>query len=197
MRQAAIILAIYASASITACESTPPEPYFLVSPSAIFPSISSSRTRWDSMAELREWVDNPWTEGPCSVRSENGTEFAHVDLRPGVSTALYSPDFVPVFTGLRGVRVRVRYVPEPTTPTAELNRIFANVAATIRPEPSNPLNAGYIVTPASLPGEWQILDLVWDGYSTYPPVIDARWMSLSLGRTGDVNADIDWIELLR
>jgi hypothetical protein len=197
MRHRAIVLAMCASTSIAACENARPEPYFLVSPSSIAPSISSSRTRWDSIPELREWVDNPWTEGAFSVGSENGVEFAHVDLRRGISAALYSPNFDPVFTGLRGVRISVRYMAEPTTPNAELNRVFASVAATVRPDPSNPLNAGYIATPASVPGVWQTVDLVPDGTPYYPPVIDARWMYLALGRTGDVSADIDWIELIR
>jgi hypothetical protein len=197
MRRLAVALLVAASISIAACESKQPEPYFLVTPSSIAPSISSSLTRWDSGRELHEWVDNAWTEGQFSIRSEGGVEFAHVDLRPGVSAALYSPNFEPVFTGLRGVRIRLRYAPEPETPTAGVNRAFASVAATIRPAPSNPLNAGYIATPAAVPGVWQIVELGPDGAPYYPPVIDARWMYLALGRTGDVSADIDFIELLR
>jgi hypothetical protein len=182
---------------LAACESKVPQPYFLVAPSELAPGISSSRVRWDSAAEWREWVENPWTEGPFTIRSEGGIEFVHIDLRQGVSSRLNGPSFDPVFAGLRGVRVRVRYVPEPAAPLATMHRVFAYAAPAGARDPAGAAVRGYIVTPAPTPDVWQVLDLGPDSAPYFPAVVDARWIYLALGRTGDVGADIDWVELLR
>jgi hypothetical protein len=197
MRRAAFVLGVCTATLAVACENTPPAPYFLVAPSEIAPATSSSLTRWDSAAEWREWVDNPWTEGGFSLRSDEGIDVVHIDLRLNTSVRLYSPNFDPVFTGLRGVRVRVRYVPSATDPTALMHRVSAQVTPVTRAAPPSTSTRGYIATPAETPGVWQVIDVGPDSAPYYPPAVDARWMYLSLGRTGEVGADIDWIELLR
>lgn len=181
--------------SVAACETTAVEPYFLVGPDSIAPSVSSSLSRWDSRAELQQWVENPWTEGPYSLGLEEGVEFAHVNLRPGVSSALYGPNLQPPFEGLRTVRVRVRYS-APADTSARLNGVDAHVVPTVR-DPTNSRVPYYWVWAAATPDEWQVLELQHQAYTGYPPVVDARWVYIAIGRLGEISVDIDWIELVR
>jgi hypothetical protein len=191
-----IVPVLWAVISMAACETQRPAPYFLVAPSSIAPNVSSTLTRWDSIAEWREW-ENPFTEAPISMRSEDGVEFAHVDLRVGVSSLLNGPNLQPPFLGLRSVRVRVRYLPSSATPNAVLNNVGAFVAPTLREDPSNPLIPSYFATAAARATIWQVLELLPESGRGYPAVVDARWLYLTIGRSGELGVDIDWIELGR
>jgi hypothetical protein len=182
--------------SMAACETTVDrEPYYLVAPDTIAPSVASPLSRWDSRAELQQWVENPWTEGPYSLGFEDGVEFAHVNLRPGVSSALYGPNLQPPFEGLRSVRVRVRYSAQAGT-SSRLNLVDAHVVPTVH-DPANSRVAYYYVWGAATPDEWQVLELQYQDYTGYPPVVDARWVYIAIGRAGEIGVDIDWIELVR
>jgi hypothetical protein len=193
----AVVPILGAAAWMAACETTRPAPYFLVPPSSIAPSVSSGLTRWDSAIELRQWVENPLTEGPFSVQSEDGVDFTRVELRPGVSSQINGPNLQPVFAGLRSVRVRARYFPTSADPAGVLNNFLALVAPTIRDDPSNPLIPAYFTRAAATAGIWQVLELLPETDRGYPAVVDARWLYLIIGRSGQVVVDIDWIELVR
>ena len=191
-------VSVFCAAALTAaCESSAVAPYFLTEPSSVAPSVSSSRTRWDSIADLREWVDNPWTVGPFSTQIEDDVESAHVDLRAGDAAQLTGPNLTPPFSGLRSVRMRLRYVPAPSSPTASLNFVFVNVAPTVRTDPSNPLIPSYLSKTTGAASAWQLLELLPETNRGYPAIVDARWMYLVIGRSGDIGVDFDWIELVR
>jgi hypothetical protein len=179
--------------ALSACETQRPDPYYLVAPSAVAPPVSSRLTRWDSRDELSEWVNNSFTTGSFRLLSED-VDFARVDLDTGTSSSLNSPNLQPVFTGLRSVRVRVRFVPAASN--AVLNNVMANVAWTGPFDPSNPLMPGYFVRWSGPSSTWQTLELPSDPRG-FPAVVDARWLYLSFGRSGALTVDVDWIELLR
>jgi hypothetical protein len=179
----------------SACETTRPDPYYLVAPSSIAPTVSSRLTRWDSREELSEWVNNSFTTGPFRLLSED-VDFARVDLDTGTSSSLNSPNLQPVFTALRAVRVRVRFVPAAGSPTAVLNGVMANVAWTGPFDPSNPLMPAYYLRWTGPSSTWQTLELPAEARG-FPSVVDARWLYLSFGRSGAMTVDVDSIELVR
>ena len=180
------------------CETKPPEPYFLVTPDSVFPSESSALSRWDSHAELRQWVENPWTQAPYVLGVETGVEFARADLRAGVNSSLYGPNLQPPFTGLRAVRVRVRYFPTAAgPPTGLVVAVTARVTPTGPADPTNPRTSYYYARVTEGPGEWQIVEAPPDPGRGYPPVVDARWLYVAIGRNAEIVADVDWIELVR
>lgn len=188
-RTALILLAV------SACETTRPDPYYLVAPSSIAPPVSSSLTRWDSRDELSEWVNNSFTTGAFRLLSED-VDFARVNLDTEVPSRLNSPNLQPVFTRLRAVRVRVRFVPAASSPTAILNGVMANVAWTGPFDPSNPLMPAYYLRWTGSSSAWQTLELPPDPRG-FPAVVDARWLYLAFGRSGAMTVDVDSIELIR
>jgi hypothetical protein len=179
--------------ALSACETNRPDPYYVVAPSSIVPPVSSGLTRWDTRDELSEWVNNSFTTGPFRLLSED-VDFARVDLDTGTSSSLNSPNLQPVFTGLRSVRVRVRFVPAASN--AVLNNVTANVAWTGPFDPSNPLTPSYFVRWNGPSATWQTLELPSDPRG-FPAVVDARWLYVSFGRSGPLRVDLDWIELVR
>ena len=188
---------VLASIALAGCETKRPASYLIAGPTPPLastpPASSSTFSRWDSAAELREWVENPLTEGPYSLRSEEGVDFAHADLRPGISSRLHGPTLDPIFTRLRLVRVRVRYTVAPNDTQSGLNHINAFVDPTI---PVGLLLPSYFLQARGEASAWQILDLPPEARG-FPPVIDARWAYLSVGRRGEIGIDIDWIEFVR
>jgi hypothetical protein len=199
MTQRRHVLAAIALASITlaGCETERPAPYRIAGPTppvaSTSPTSSSTSSRWDSAAELREWAENPLTEGPYSLRSEGGVDFVHADLRSGVSSRLHGPTLDPIFAGLRLVRVRVRYAVAPNDTVSGLNGIDVFVDPTI---PVGVLLPSYFSQARGEASAWQVLDLQPEARG-FPPSIDARWAYLTVGRRGDIGVDIDWIEFVR
>jgi hypothetical protein len=179
----------------SACETTAPEPYYLVAPSSIAPPLNSGLTRWDTRDELSEWVNNSFTTGAFRLLSED-VDFARIDLAAGTSSTLNSPNLQPVFTGLRSVRVRVRFVAAASSPTAVLNGVMAFVAWTGPFDPANPLMPAYYMRWTGPSSAWQTLELPSDPRG-FPAVVDARWLYLTFGRSGPMTVDVDWIELVR
>ena len=188
---------LLAAISLAGCETERPASYLITGPTppvaSTPPTSSSTFSRWDSAAELREWVENPLTEGPYSLRSEEGVDFIHADLRPLVSSRLHGPTLAPIFTGLRLVRVRVRYTVAENDTQSGLNNINAFVDPTI---PVDLLLPSYFSQARGAAMQWQVLDLQPEARG-YPLVVDARWAYLSVGRRGDIGIDIDWIEFVR
>lgn len=189
-----MLLALVAMAG---CETERPASYLIAGPTppvaSTPPTSSSTFSRWDSASELREWVENPLTEGPYSLRSEGGVDFIHADLRPLVSSRLHGPTLDPIFAGLRLVRVRVRYTITANDTQSGLNNISVFVYPTI---PVGLLLPSYFSQARGEASAWQVLDLQPEARG-YSPVIDARWAYLSVGRRGDIGIDIDWIEFVR
>jgi hypothetical protein len=144
---------------------------------------------------LSEWVNNSFTTGPFRLLSEE-VDFARVNLDTEVSSRLNSPNLQPVFTGLRAVRVRVRFVPAGGSPSAVLNGVMALVAWTGPYDPSNPLIPAYFLRWTGPSSTWQTLDLPPDPRG-FPAVVDARRLYLTFGRAGAVTVDVDSIELVR
>ena len=187
---------LLASIALASCETERPASYLITGPTppvaSTPPTSSSTFSRWDSAAELRDWVESPLTEGPYSLRSEGGVDFIHADLR-SVSSRLHGPTLDPIFTRLRLVRVRVRYTVAPNDTQSGLNHINVFVDPTI---PVGLLLPSYFSQARGEAAAWQVLDLQPEARG-YPPVIDARWAYLSVGRRGDIGIDIDWIEFVR
>jgi hypothetical protein len=196
-RGRALMGILLVSMGLTGCETERPASYLITGPTppvaATFPTSSSTFSRWDSAAELREWVENPLTEGPYSLGSEAGLDFIHADLRPLVPSRLHGPTLVPIFTGLRLVQVRVRYTVAANDTQSGLNNIGVFVDPTI---PVGLLLPSYFSQARGDASAWQLLDLQPEARG-YPLVIDARWAYLSVGRRGDIGVDIDWIEFVR
>jgi len=188
---------LLASIALAGCETQRPASYPITGPTppvaSTPPTASSSFSRWDSALELREWVENPLTLGPYSLRSEGGVDFIHADLRSFVSSLLHGPTLDPIFTRLRLVRVRVRYTVAAGDTQSGLNNINVFVDPTI---PVDLLLPSYFSQARGEESAWQVLDLLPEARG-YPPVVDARWAYLSVGRRGDVGVDIDWIEFVR
>ena len=179
------------------CETERPASYLITGPTppvaSTAPTSSSTFSRWDSAPELRDWVENPLTEGPYSLLSEGGIDFIHTDLRGGTPSRLHGPTLDPIFTRLRLVRVRVRYTVAANDVRSGLNNINVFVDPTI---PVDLLLPSYFSQARGEASAWQVLDLQPQARG-YPPVIDARWAYLTVGRRGDVGVDIDWIEFIR
>jgi hypothetical protein len=193
---AAAVIVLAASA-VAGCETERPAPFQIAGPTpppAVTPPTSSTNiSRWDSAAALREWVDNPLTDGPYALGAEGDVEFAHADLRSGVSSRLHGPTLNPVFAGLRLVRVRVRYTAAAGDTQSGLNGINVFVDPTI---PVGVLLPSYFSQAHGDAAAWQVIDLPAESRG-YPLVIDARWAYLTVGRRGDIGIDIDWIEFIR
>jgi hypothetical protein len=190
--------------SMAACETEPPmAPYFLTAPDSVAPDISSTLSRWDSRTELAQWVANPWTQAPYTIGFESGVEFAHADLRTGVNSSLYGPDLQPPFEGLQSVRVRLRYFLLGTGTGTLTSDLIVSVSASVAPagrdDPTNHQIPRYSARVTAGPGEWQVVELQPDLGRGYPPVVDARWLSVAIGRNYpyEIVGDIDWIELVR
>lgn len=188
---------LLASIALASCETERPASYLITGPTppvaSTPPTASSTFSRWDSAAELRDWVENPLTEGPYSLRSEGGVDFIHADLRSGVSSPLHGPTLDPVFTGLRLVRVSVRYTVAANDTQSVLNNINVFVSPTIPVDLRLPNYSSQARGEASA---WQVLDLQLFSRG-FPPSIDARWAYLIVGRRGDIGIDVDWIEFVR
>jgi hypothetical protein len=190
-------LLLFVAITLAGCETEPPASVRIAGPTppaAVTPPVTSSTfSRWDSAAALGEWVGNPLTEAPYSLRSEGDVEFAHADLLPGVSSRLHGPTLNPVFTGLRLVRVRVRYTAAANDSNSRLNGIDAFVAPTI---PVGLLLPSYFSQAQGEAGAWQVIDLQPESRG-YPLVVDARWAYVTFGGRGTFGIDIDWIEFVR
>ena len=120
-----------------------------------------------------------------------------MDLKSSTSFRLWSPNLDPPFTSLRAVRVRYRYSPAPSDPTAALLNIGASVKPTGNADPTNPLLPSYFRQVTAESSTWQTVDLVSESGRGYPATVDALWMYLTFGRSGNVSVDIDRIDLLR
>lgn len=198
MRRIRVIFQLFViAASSVGCDTTRPDPYLITAPSSLTSSITSGLSRWDALEELREWVENPLTNGSWSTQLEPGVVFARGELRTGVSSRLHGPGLEPVFVGVRAVRLRVRFFPASASTTASLNSASAFVGWTGRSDPSNPLIPHYFARSTGPAGTWQVLELPPEPLKRFPPVVDARWLYLVFGRTGEVTVDVDWIELVR
>ena len=175
MTPRALTRILLTSIVLSSCETERPASYLIAGPmppvASTLPTSSSTFSRWDSAAELREWVENPLTEGPYSLRSEGGVDVIHADLRPGSPSRLHGPTLDPIFTGFRLVRVRVRYTVAAHDLQSGLNGIIVFVDPTI---PVGLLLPSYFSQARGEASAWQLLDLPPEARG-YPPIVDARW----------------------
>jgi hypothetical protein len=209
-----VALLLTSALGVVACGSRRPDPYIIAGPTVPSPIATTRPYVWDSADELRVWIDNPVSRGDLSIRTEGDVEFIHVELQQTGVTYLRGPDLTPPFKGLRAVRVRYRWLPAQVDPTIGLFAFGADVEPT-KVDPTAILRPYYwsvvsdctwvpgpgdcVLTPRT-GGEasvWHTIDLVSDNEHGYPPIVDARYLSLWLNRHGPVTVDIDRIELLQ
>ena len=191
---------VSAAATCGACSERQPVPYLITAPTpvqttAIAVPPDAASLRWDSAAELAEWVSNPLTEGPYALAREGDVDFAHAELSPGVSSRLQGPRLDPPFTGFSLGRVRVRSHAAPGDTASGLN----NVGLFVEPAGGSVgiLMPSYFAQAGGDASTWRIIELPPESGRGYPPRIDALWAYLSIGRRGSIGIDIDWIEFVR
>ena len=209
-----IVLLLMSALGLAACDSDQPSPYIIPGPTVPSPVMTTREYFWDSADELRVWINNPVSRGDFSIRTEGGAVFIRIQLPATGDHRLRGPDLTPPFIGLRAVRVRYRWSPAqvdegvgllsvhadvtPTTvdPRAILLPLYERSVGTCTVVPGR---SSCVVTPRAdgEPSVWHTINLESQSGRGYPAIVDARYLSLWLGRRGPVTVDIDRIELVQ
>jgi hypothetical protein len=138
-------------------------PQFFVVPGPAVPGPvpTSAPYVWDTREELDIWVNNPVTRGPVPVSLVGDGRDAFIRIAPKLGVdgwTLRGPDFTLPVRGIRGLRIRYQWRPDPTLPkgSAQTFLIFVSFEAINPPSPPEQPQGFADLQPAPEPTEANI-----------------------------------------
>jgi hypothetical protein len=121
----------------TGCKGpTRPSPFVIPGPTVPSDVPTALPYVWDTRDELAVWVENPVARGSLSVEGSGADGLIRID-RAEREWVLRGPDLTPPVTGVRTLRVRYRWRPDPGLSSVETLTLrataFFQTTATLQP----------------------------------------------------------------
>ena len=170
-----------------------PQAFVIPGPTGPSPVPTAAPFVWDTRDELAVWANNNVTSGAIVLEGDGADAFIRVE-RTDQNWVLRGPDLSPMPTGVRGVRIRCRFMSDPSLPATAARSIFSRSPSTPRRRwrvYSNGQTSVWVnLQPAT--------DFSDDPFASrqFVPPIDVRYAYLHGTSSNRGMLDIDRIELI-
>jgi hypothetical protein len=171
-----------------------PRAFVIPGPTGPSPVPTAAPFVWDTRDELAVWAANNVTSGAIVIEGDGTDAFIRVE-RTDQDWVLRGPDFSPMATGVVGVRVRCRFMPDPSLPATAARSIFLSITFDT-PTTATPYSNGQTSAWANLKPATEFSDDPFASRQFLPP-IDVRYAYLHGTSSNRGMLDIDRIELVR
>ena len=171
-----------------------PQAFVIPGPTGPSPVPTAAPFVWDSRDELAVWATNNVSSGAIVLEGDGANAFIRVE-RTDQNWVLRGPDLSPMATGVRGVRIRCRFMPDPSLPATAARSIFLSITLDT-PTTATPYSNGQTSAWASLQQATEFSDDPFASRQFTPP-IDVRYAYLHGTSSNRGMLDIDRIELVR
>ncbi len=172
-----------------------PARYIIPGPAVPSPWPTPPPYVWDTREELAIWVDNQVARGSLALEGSGAAAFIRID-RPEREWLLRGPDLAPPARNVMTVRIRYRWMPDPTlAPGASLSiRAAAHFQSTTPVVGYDPLAQGAALVELQPQNGWT--DATFRPESFKPPIEITHCYLHSFGANRGV-LEIDRIELVQ
>jgi len=171
-----------------------PPSFVIPGPAGPSPVPTAAPFVWDTRDELAVWASNNVTSGAIVLDGEGSDAVLRVE-RTDQKWVLRGPDLSPMPTGVRGVRVRCRFLPDPSLPPTASRSILVSVTfdtPTTSPGYANGQTSIWV----NLQATTEFTDAPFASRQLTPP-IDVRYAYLHGTSSNRGMLEIDRIEFVR